>query len=229
MLFLEDSYTKEFNSVITDVIDNKIFLEDTAFYAKSGGQPGDQGTLNIEGKTYQVIETIKYEGKIAHVTQSDLNLTIGQKIYGKINWDLRHRYMRMHSTMHLLCAILPFYVTGGQVGFEKSRIDFDLGEEKYDIDFLQDQVNSLISEKHKVSYSWITTEELTSQPELVRTLSVKPPNTSGKIRLVKIGTVDLQPCGGTHVKSTEEIGNFHFIKFESKGKKNKRIHFTVNE
>jgi misacylated tRNA(Ala) deacylase len=108
----------------------------------------------------------------------------------------------MHTTMHLLCSILPFYVTGGQIGFEKSRIDFDLGEEKYEIGFLQEQVNSLISQKHHVSYSWITTKELASQPELVRTLSVKPPNVSGKIRLVKIGTVDLQPCGGTHIKST---------------------------
>ncbi|MDG2008040.1 MAG: alanyl-tRNA editing protein [Alphaproteobacteria bacterium] len=229
MLFLEDSYIKEFNSIITGVIDDKIFLKDTAFYAKSGGQPGDQGTLNIEDKAYQVIETIKYEGKIAHVIQGDINLTIGQKISGKINWAIRYRYMKMHSTMHLLCAILPFYVTGGQIGFEKSRIDFDLGEEKYDIDTLQNQVNNLIIEKHQVSYSWITSEELASQPELVRTLSVKPPNVSGKIRLVKIGSVDLQPCGGTHVKNTEEIGNFHFIKFESKGKKNKRIHFTVNE
>ena len=229
MLFLEDSYIKEFDSIVTEIIDDKIFLESTAFYAKSGGQPGDQGVFYADSKNYQVSDTIKYEGKIAHIIDGDCNLNIGQKIVGKINWEMRYRYMRMHTTMHLLCSILPFYVTGGQIGFEKSRIDFDLGEEKYEIGFLQEQVNSLISQKHHVSYSWITTEELASQPELVRTLSVKPPNVSGKIRLVKIGTVDLQPCGGTHIKSTEEIGNFHFIKFESKGKKNKRIHFTVNE
>ena len=229
MIFLNDSYIKEFDSIITEIIDNKIFLKETAFYAKSGGQPGDQGNFTVNGETHQVTETIKHEGKIAHVIQGDFNLTIGQKIYGKINWDLRYRYMRMHTTMHLLCSILPFYVTGGQISFEKSRIDFDLGEEKYDIEALQDQVNNLINQNHQISYNWITTEELASKPELVRTLSVKPPNVSGNIRLVKIGTVDLQPCGGTHVKGTEEIGNFHFIKFESKGKKNKRIHFTVNE
>ncbi|MDC0861002.1 alanyl-tRNA editing protein [Alphaproteobacteria bacterium] len=229
MLFLQDSYIKEFDSVITQIIDNKVFLKETAFYAKSGGQPGDQGILSIEGGTYKVIDTIKDDGKIAHLTEGNLNLSIGQVVHGKINWDLRYRYMRMHSTMHLLCSVLPFYVTGGQINSEKSRIDFDLRDKKYDIDFLQDQVNSLIEEDHQISYKWITTEELADQPELVRTLSVQPPNISGQIRLVKIGSVDLQPCGGTHIHKTKEIGKFHFIKYESKGKKNKRIHFTVNE
>jgi|TARA_B110000208_G_scaffold59867_1_gene78038 misacylated tRNA(Ala) deacylase len=229
MLFLQDSYIKEFDSVITEIIDNKVFFEETAFYAKSGGQPGDQGIFKAEEKTYKIIDTIKDDGKIAHVIEGDLNFNIGQVIHGKIDWELRYRFMRMHSTMHLLCSILPYYVTGGQINSEKSRIDFDLGEEKYDIDFLQDQVNSLIKEDHQVSYEWITTEELAAQPELVRTLSVQPPNISGQIRLVKIGSIDLQPCGGTHIHSTKEIGKFHFIKFESKGKKNKRIHFTVDE
>ena len=228
MLFLEDSYIKEFDTIVTEIIDDKIFLKETAFYAKSGGQPGDHGAFTVGNKTYQVVETIKHEGKIAHVIDGDCDLKIGQNIHGKINWDIRYRYMKMHTTMHLLCSVLPFYVTGGQIGNEKSRIDFDLGDEKYEIESLQEQVNNLIKENHQVTYSWITAEELASQPELIRTLSVKPPNISGKIRLVKIGTVDLQPCGGTHVKGTKEIGNFDFIKFESKGKKNKRIHFTVS-
>tara|TARA_B110000444_G_scaffold161248_1_gene150676 strand:+ start:3870 stop:4559 length:690 start_codon:yes stop_codon:yes gene_type:complete len=229
MLFLEDSYIKEFDTIVTEISDDKIFLKETAFYAKSGGQPGDHGAFTVGNKTYQVMETIKHEGKIAHVIDGDCDLKIGQNIHGKINWDIRYRYMKMHTTMHLLCSVLPFYVTGGQIGNEKSRIDFDLGDEKYEIESLQEQVNNLIKENHQVTYSWITAEELASQPELIRTLSVKPPNISGKIRLVKIGTVDLQPCGGTHVKGTKEIGNFDFIKFESKGKKNKRIYFTVSE
>lgn len=229
MLFLEDSYIKEFDTIITDISDDKVFLKETAFYAKSGGQPGDQGALKVDDKIYKVIETIKHEGKVAHVLKGNFNLNIGQNIHGEINWEMRYRHMRMHTTMHLLCSILPFYVTGGQIGYEKSRIDFDLGDERYETNFLQDQVNDLIKENHQVSYSWITTEELASQPELVRTLSAKPPNISGKIRLVKIGTADLQPCGGTHVQGTKEIGNFDFMKLESKGKKNKRIHFTVIE
>ena len=145
MLFLEDSYIKEFDSIVTEIIDDKIFLESTAFYAKSGGQPGDQGVFYADSKNYQVSDTIKYEGKIAHIIDGDCNLNIGQKIVGKINWEMRYRYMRMHTTMHLLCSILPFYVTGGQIGFEKSRIDFDLGEEKYEIEFLTSiMINSFV-------------------------------------------------------------------------------------
>ena len=164
MLFLQDSYIKEFDSVITQIIDDKIFLKETAFYGKSGGQPGDQGVLNLDNKIYRVIDTIKNDGKIAHLIEGHFNLTVGQTIHGKIDWDLRYRHMKMHSAMHLLCSILPFYVTGGQISFEKSRIDFDLGEEKYDIELLQDQVNNLIKEDHQVSYDWITKEELAVQP-----------------------------------------------------------------
>jgi misacylated tRNA(Ala) deacylase len=134
----------------------------------------------------------------------------------------------MHTTMHLLCAALPYYVTGGSIGFEKSRIDFDLGEETFEFETLNQIINDFIQQSHPISYQWITNEELDAQPELVRTLSVQPPRTNGQIRLVKIGTIDLQPCGGTHVANTQEIGEFKFLKYESKGKMNKRVQFTLD-
>ena len=226
MIFLNDSYIKEFQAPIKMVEGDKVITTDSCFYAQSGGQPGDKGIIEINGKKFNVINTIKHELGIAHVCDKPLEITSGD-VSGSINWNHRFCLMRMHTTMHLLCAALPFYVTGGSIGLEKSRIDFDLGEESFEFDTLNTIINDFIQQAHPISYQWITNEELDQQPELVRTLSVKPPRTNNKIRLVKIGTIDLQPCGGTHVANTKEIGEFNFIKYESKGKMNKRIQFTL--
>ncbi len=227
MIYLNDSYIKEFQSLIELVEDDKVVTLDSCFYAQSGGQPGDKGFLEIDGQKYNVINTLKHEKGIAHVLDQPCKVTTSE-IRGVIDWDHRFRLMRMHTSMHLLCAALPYYVTGGSIGIEKSRIDFDLGEETFEFEKLNPIINDFIKQAHPISYQWITSEELDKQPELVRTLSVKPPRTNGKIRLVKIGTIDLQPCGGTHVANTKEIGEFQFIKYESKGKMNKRVQFTLS-
>ena len=227
MIFLNDSYIKEFQASVKLVEEDKVVTTDSCFYAQSGGQPGDKGTIEINGQKFNVINTIKHELGIAHVCDQPLKIT-SEEVKGIIDWEHRFRLMRMHTSMHLLCAALPFYVTGGSIGLEKSRIDFDLGEESFEFETLNNIINDFIQQAHPISYQWITNEELDQQPELVRTLSVKPPRTNDKIRLVKIGTIDLQPCGGTHVANTNEIGEFKFIKYESKGKMNKRIQFTLD-
>ena len=226
MIYLKDSYTKSFEEKILLVEGDKIITQDSSFYAQSGGQPGDKGLLEINDKKFYVINTVKHELGIAHVVDSE-NINLSGQIKGQIDWDHRYRLMKMHTTMHLMCAALPYYVTGGSIGLEKSRIDFDLGEEKFEFETLNKIINEFIHQSHSISYQWITNEELDQKPELVRTLSVKPPRTNDKIRLVKIGDIDLQPCGGTHVANTNEIGEFKFIKYESKGKMNKRVQFTL--
>jgi len=227
MIFLNDSYVKEFQAPIQLVEGDKVITADSCFYAQSGGQPGDKGSLEINGEKFNVINTLKHEKGIAHVLDQPCSASTGE-VVGIIDWDHRYRLMRMHTSMHLLCAALPYYVTGGSIGLEKSRIDFDLGEETFEFETLNVIINEFIQHAHPISYQWITNEELDQQPELVRTLSVKPPRTNDKIRLVKIGTIDLQPCGGTHVANTSEIGEFQFIKYESKGKMNKRVQFTLD-
>jgi len=227
MIFLNDSYVKEFQAPIQLVEGDKVITADSCFYAQSGGQPGDKGSLEINGEKFNVINTLKHEKGIAHVLDQPCSSNVGE-VTGIIDWDHRYRLMRMHTSMHLLCAALPYYVTGGSIGLEKSRIDFDLGEETFEFETLNTIINEFIQHAHPISYQWITNEELDQQPELVRTLSVKPPRTNDKIRLVKIGTIDLQPCGGTHVANTSEIGEFQFIKYESKGKMNKRVQFTLD-
>ena len=226
MIYLKDSYTKSFEEKILLVEGDKIITQDSSFYAQSGGQPGDKGVLEINDKKFNVINTVKHELGIAHVVDSE-NLNLSGQIKGHIDWDHRYRLMKMHTTMHLMCAALPYYVTGGSIGLEKSRIDFDLGEETFEFETLNKIINEFIQQSHSISYQWITNDELDQKPELVRTLSVKPPRTNDKISLVKIGDIDLQPCGGTHVANTNEIGEFKFMKYESKGKMNKRVQFTL--
>ena len=227
MLFLEDSYLKDFQTKLVSVTDNKIILEQTIFYAKSGGQPGDIGTLKINKETIEIIDTIKENNNIIHISNNKVIKTDNDSVYGKIDWDKRYKFMRMHSALHLICAVIPFGVTGGQIGYDKSRLDFDLKDQNIIKEEIEEKVNQLILENHTIDYKWITSEELDNEPELVRTMSVKPPRTSAKIRLVKIGNVDLQPCGGTHVKNTKEIGKVSIIKLENKGKKNRRINISL--
>ena len=227
MLFIKNSYLKEFDTKINKIKDNNIILEQTAFYAKSGGQPGDKGKLIIDNKEIHILDTIyDFEKNIVHVCDETNSIREGDLIKGIINWDLRHKHMKMHTALHLLCSLIPFDVTGGQITSEKSRLDFNTND-KFEKEKIEDKINILVNENHEITYQWITLEELDKQPELVRTMSVKPPRTNNKIRLVKIGNIDLQPCGGTHVKSTKEIGKISIGKIENKGKMNKRINILL--
>ena len=230
-LFEENSYIQDFETKIIslDSENNLIELEKTAFYGKGGGQPGDIGTLTTELGIIQVIETLKKENTLLHQVKSINNLQIGNLIKGKINWDKRYKFMRMHSALHLLCSVVPMGITGGQIGDTKSRLDFNADANSINKEEIQEKLNQILRNNHEINYEWVESEELEKKPELVRTMSVKPPITGGKIRLVKIGNIDLQPCGGTHVKNTSEIGSIIIGKIENKGKMNRRINISLSD
>ncbi len=230
-IFEKDAYIKEFESEIAEINQqNKtVKLQNTAFYARSGGQPGDIGELKLNGETIIVEDTIKEENSIVHLVSNTKNLENGNKVKGIINWEKRYRHMKMHSALHLLCSIIPLNVTGGQIGYEKSRLDFNDPEKTIDKEEVQEKINKIIEENHKITNELIDSKILDEKPEIIRTMSVKPPRTEGKIRLVKIGNIDLQPCGGTHVLSTSEIGKILVSKIENKGRMNKRINIKISD
>ena len=229
MLFIENSYLNEFETKVQKVENDSIILEQTAFYAKSGGQPGDVGKITLNGKEINIIDTVyDHEKNILHICENINDLKVGERIKGLINWEIRYKHMRMHSALHLLCSLIHYDVTGGQISFEKSRLDFN-AKDKIEKEEIENKINQLVKDDHQISYQWITNEDLDKQPDLVRTMSVKPPRTNDKIRLVKIGNVDLQPCGGTHLKSTKEIGEIKIGKIENKGKMNRRVNLSVND
>ncbi|PPR47099.1 MAG: Alanine--tRNA ligase [Alphaproteobacteria bacterium MarineAlpha5_Bin9] len=227
MIFLENAYLKEFTANVLMASENQIILDKTAFYARSGGQPGDTGKLYIKNNEISIIDTIYNEKKeIVHLFDGNYKIEKNSEVKGLIIWENRYQYMKMHSALHLLCSLIPYEVTGGQIGLEKSRLDFN-ADQKIDKENLQLKMNNLINMDHDITYEWITYEQLDKNPDLVRTMSVKPPRTDKKIRLVKIGNIDLQPCGGTHVNKTNEIGVINIGKIENKGKMNKRIYITL--
>jgi misacylated tRNA(Ala) deacylase len=227
-LFREDSYLKSCDATVIAINDkNGIILDQSIFYPTGGGQPGDTGKLIMEnGQTVDIVTTVKGDTpeEIVHVPAVDQELPApGTTVRAEINWETRHRLMRMHSCLHLLSAVLPYPVTGGQVSDGKGRLDFDLPEATLDKEAITDELNSLIAKNLSVSFDLITDEELDAKPDLVKTMSVQPPRGSGKIRLIKVENTDLQPCGGTHVANTSEIGAVKVRKIEKKGRQNRRV------
>ena len=229
-LFENDAYLKEFKAKIIGIVkeENRIELDKTAFYAKSGGQPGDTGAIEAESIKIQVLDTIKENNKIINIVDDLKDLEKNADIIGKIDWDLRYKHMRMHTALHLLCSIVTLGVTGGQIGYEKSRLDFNDPDKQINKEELEEKINLLVEDNHIVTSEVIESSILEEKPELVRTMSVKPPNVNGKIRLIRIGDIDLQPCGGTHVKSTNEIGKIQIGKIENKGKMNRRVNLLLS-
>lgn len=226
-LFLEDSYLKSATARVLASDAAGIVLDRTVFYARSGGQPGDVGVLRWAGGECRIADTIKGEGEtILHVPAEGAPLPpVGTEVTGEIDWAPRMALMRMHTAMHLMCAVLPgIAVTGGSVGGDRSRLDFNLPEAP-DKAAIEAALNALIAADHPVSHEWVEESVLDTNPTLVRTMSVQPPRGTGRLRLVRIGTapVDLQPCGGTHVARTGEIGAVLVQKIENKGKQNRRI------
>ena len=230
-IFEQNAYTKEIETKIKEIDpENKtIELEDAIFYGKSGGQPGDEGEIIADGQKIKVNETIKAEESIKNILENLIGLRKNQKIIARINWDKRYKYMRMHSALHLMCASISLGVTGGQIGYDKSRLDFNDPDKEIKKEELQEKINTLMRDDHEITYEYIDSKILESQPELVRTMSVKPPSIDGKLRFVKIGNVDFQPCGGTHVKSTKEIGKITIGKIENKGRMNRRVNILIND
>lgn len=208
-----------------------ILLDRTIFYPTGGGQPGDCGVLVQADGTETAIATTVWEDPaktvIAHVAIEGMPIPpVGAKVTAKLDWERRHKLMRMHTALHLLSVVLPYAVTGGSVGEDEGRLDFDIPEADLDRDALNARLAELVAADHPVSFEWITDAELDTAPDLVKTMSVAPPRGSGRVRLVRIGgeaSVDLQPCGGTHVKSTGEIGRFEIAKVEKKGRINRRV------
>lgn len=229
-LFRDDSYMNSCDATVIDVNDRGgIILDRTVFYYTGGGQPGDTGTLSFDGEETRIGTTIQADGDILHVPEEGQTLPpIGAKVTASIDWDRRHALMKMHTSMHLLCALVPCGVTGGQVGAEKSRLDFDVGDHSLDKEHLTAELNRLVAEDHPLETMWITDDDLDANPDLVRTMSVQPPRNAGRVRLVKIGDkVDLQPCGGTHIARTGEIGALRIGKIENKGAKNRRVNIHL--
>ncbi|MEJ2043742.1 MAG: alanyl-tRNA editing protein [Reinekea sp.] len=234
--FIEDAYLKRLNTEVIDVRtgDTPCFtVKETVFYAMSGGQPGDTGSvINSAGDEIAITDT-RYDSDrqtIVHYIAADNagKLRSGEAVTLMINWPRRHRLMRMHSAMHLLCSLIPYPVTGGGVGETESRVEFDMSTGDFDKEELSRQLTELTERAIDIETSWITDDELDQNPELVRTMSVQPPRGTGRIRMVKIGDhVDYQPCGGTHVKNTTEIGPLQVTKIKSKGKQNKRVSIAL--
>ena len=208
---------------------NAVELENTVFYGKSGGQPGDIGQIIIDGRKIEVKDTLKDKNSIINILEDIGGIIIGQTVIARIDWRRRYKYMRMHSALHLMCATIPLGVTGGQIGYEKSRLDFNDPDKQINKEELEIKINNLLSKDNEITYEYIDSKILDNKPELVRTMSVKPPKIDGKLRFVKIGTIDFQPCGGTHVKSTNEIGPIKIGKIENKGKMNRRVNILLND
>jgi misacylated tRNA(Ala) deacylase len=231
-LYRTDAYLRDCPARVLAVNERGgIVLNRTVFYAAAGGQPGDKGTLEFDGGGACPIATTVYDADkatIVHVpAEGAARPAPGQSVRAAIDWDLRSRLMRMHTCLHLICALVKFPVTGGQVNPDDSRLDFDIEDARaVDKDKLTADLNALIAADHPVTDRWITDAELEANPQLVRTMAVKPPTGTGRVRLVVIGedgSVDLQPCGGTHVRRTGEIGAVVVTKIEKKGKQNRRI------
>lgn len=232
-VFRSDSYLRTLDAQVSEVTpEGGVILDRTIFYAASGGQPGDTGTLALDGESVTIGATIHPAGektRIVHVPASGgAPFAPGDTVSARIDWDRRYRLMRMHTALHLLSVVFPFPVTGGSVGEDKGRLDFDMPEVPDDLARLEAQLNEFVAGNHPVSDEWITDEEMADNPGLTKTMKVKPPMGQGRVRLIRIGEIDLQPCGGTHVRNTSEIGPLRLGKIEKKGAINRRvaIHFA---
>jgi misacylated tRNA(Ala) deacylase len=225
-LFQQDAYLRSCTASVVEATADGVVLDRSVFYPLGGGQPGDSGELRTaDGRAWRVVDARKGEGgRILHVLEPGaMPPDPGTAVEAAIDWDRRHAHMRMHTCLHLLGSVLRYGVTGGQIAADKGRLDFDTQDE-IDKEAVSGAVNALVAANHAVRSMWITDEELDRQPELVRTLSVQPPRGAGRIRLLEIPGVDLQPCGGTHVATTGEIGPVVVTKVENKGKRNKRVY-----
>lgn len=228
-LFREDSYLRECTAKVIAAGDGAIALDRTVFYPMGGGQPGDTGTISWSGGRTVIVDT-RYGGAegIRHVAAPGSVLPqSGDSVVAAVDWDRRYRHMRMHTALHLLGAVLRYGVTGGNIGIDRSRLDFDM-EEGVDKEEVGRRMQAYVDADRAIRCRWITDAELEAQPELVRTMSVQPPKGAGRVRLLEIEDIDLQPCGGTHLKSTGEVGCVTVGKVEKKGRRNRRVYIELD-
>jgi misacylated tRNA(Ala) deacylase len=233
-LFQSEPYLTEAEAVVVaHTEEGGLILDRSLFYAAGGGQPGDSGAVTWEGGRVPVATTLKGEGgSIVLVPGEPERLPpVGAAVTQHLDWERRHRHMRVHTALHLLSVVIPLPVTGGSIGADKGRLDFDMPEAPHNREALEAALNDLVADDLAVTEDWITEAELDANPSLVKTMSVQPPRGSGRIRLIRIGQgagqVDLQPCGGTHVARTGEIGPLRIGKIEKKGARNRRVNIHI--
>lgn len=234
LLFRTDPYLRQAEAIVLGhTAEGGILCDRSIFYATSGGQPGDSGMLSWDGRQLPVATALKAEGgQIALVPAApDAMPPVGTVVTQRLDWDRRYRHMRVHTALHLLSVVIPLPVTGGQIGAERGRLDFDMPDPPADVQLLEDRLNALIGLDLPVTEEWITDAELEANPGLVKTMSVRPPVGQGRVRLIRIGNgpsqVDLQPCGGTHVSRTGEIGRIELGRIEKKGRQNRRVSLSL--
>ena len=229
-LYRRDPYQREAPGVvIAHTPEGGIVVDAPLFYPTGGGQPGDSGQILWDGKALPIATAVKGEGDASILVAAEPRALppIGAHVTQRLDWERRHRHMRVHTALHLLSVVIPLPVTGGQIGADRGRLDFNMPEALEDRDAVEDALNQLVDRDLEVTDGWITEEELDANPSLVKTMSVQPPRGAGEIRLVRIGKgssqIDLQPCGGTHVARTGEIGQIRLGKVENKGRQNRRV------
>ncbi len=234
LLFRDDAYLQSTEAVVTAITDDgHLILDQSVFYPTGGGQPGDRGQLQLaNGESIEITNTQWLDAsmqQIAHIPAEGSKLPQhGDKVQLLLDWETRFKRMRIHTALHLLSVILPYPVTGGSIGDGEGRLDFDIPEAVLDKEALTLKLQAMVDSGAAVSTQWITDAQLDAEPELVKTLSVQPPRGSGKIRLVKIEGLDLQPCGGTHVANSAEIAQVRIKKIEKKGKQNRRVRIALD-
>jgi misacylated tRNA(Ala) deacylase len=231
-LFRDDAYLRAAPATVVDVRpEGGIVLDRTVFYAQGGGQPGDLGVIRRNGGPDLAITNTVYapdRSVIVHLSEPGSDLPdVGETVTAELDWERRYARMRVHTALHLLSVVLPYPVTGGSIGDGEGRLDFDIQEAGLDKAEITEKLAALVERDAPVTFSWITDEELDANPGLVKTMSVKPPRGSGRVRLVEIEGIDLQPCGGTHVARTGEIGRVLVTDIEKKGKQNRRVRLKL--
>lgn len=230
LLFRDDAYLAECEARVTGhTPEGGIIVDRSVFYPTGGGQPGDSGRIEWEGGTLAIATAVKVEGGAVALVPAEPRAMppVGAPVHLVLDWTRRHRHMRVHTALHLLSVVIPLPVTGGQIGVDRGRLDFDMPDPPGDMAAVEAALNRLIDRDLAVTQEWISDAELAANPGLVKTMSVQPPVGQGRVRLVRIGQIDLQPCGGTHVARTGEIGRIEMGKIEKKGRVNRRVTISL--
>jgi misacylated tRNA(Ala) deacylase len=230
LLFRDDAYLRESTATVVGIDDRGVVLDRTIFYAQGGGQAGDTGSLvRANGDVVAVTDTRKGESpdSVVHVVAAGSPLAVGDVVTQRIDWERRYSLMRLHTALHVMSCVVVAPVTGGNIAPEKARLDFDIDMSLLDAQRIESETNAIVGRAIETETVWISDEELDARPELVKTMSVQPPRGGGRVRLLRIPGIDLQPCGGTHVRNIAEIGAIRVIRIRSEGKRNRRVEIAL--